>query len=91
MSEAASLDGMNEPAAPSSAHDRTVVVAGAGGAAGREVCAALTAAGAYVVAVMLIVFAAALTVFATCGIELHHLTHHLGQALDPSRFAGSSS
>lgn len=34
-----------------SAHDRTVVVAGAGGTAGREVCAALTAAGAHVVAV----------------------------------------
>ncbi len=31
--------------------DRTVVVAGAGGAAGRAVCAALTAAGAHVVAV----------------------------------------
>jgi 3-oxoacyl-[acyl-carrier protein] reductase len=30
---------------------RTIIVAGAGGAAGREVCAALTAAGAYVVAV----------------------------------------
>ena len=53
MSGATSLDGMTDPAAPtaSSAHDRTVVVAGAGGAAGREVCAALTAAGAYVVAV----------------------------------------
>lgn len=33
------------------AADRTVVVAGAGGAAGRAVCAALTAAGAHVVAV----------------------------------------
>jgi 3-oxoacyl-[acyl-carrier protein] reductase len=35
----------------SGARGRTVVVAGAGGAAGREVCAALTAAGAHVVAV----------------------------------------
>lgn len=52
MSAEASLDGMTDPAAASSsAHDRTVVVAGAGGAAGREVCAALTAAGAHVVAV----------------------------------------
>jgi len=43
MSAEASLDGMTDPtAALSSAHDRTVVVAGAGGAAGREVCAALT-------------------------------------------------
>jgi len=35
----------------SGAGDRTVVVAGAGGSAGRAVCAALTAAGAHVVAV----------------------------------------
>lgn len=39
------------PAAPTSAAGRTVVVGGAGGVAGREVCAALTAAGAHVVAV----------------------------------------
>ncbi|RZS56154.1 short subunit dehydrogenase [Microcella putealis] len=35
----------------SSAAGRTVIVGGAGGSAGREVCAALTAAGAHVVAV----------------------------------------
>lgn len=35
----------------SSIQDRTIVVAGAGGAAGRAVCAALTAAGAHVIAV----------------------------------------
>ena len=47
------MDDTEHGIAPSSAAltDRTVIVAGAGGQAGRAVCAALTAAGAHVVAV----------------------------------------
>lgn len=36
---------------------------------------------------ILIVLAAGLALFAICGVELHHLTHEIGQALQPSRFA----
>lgn len=38
---------------------------------------------------MLVVFVAALAVFATCGVEIHGLAHHLGQELDPSKFGGN--
>jgi hypothetical protein len=35
---------------------------------------------------ILLVLAAALAMFTICGFEFHHLTHELGQGLDPSRF-----
>lgn len=50
MTEHAEAPGVGT-AEPTGLRDRTIVVAGAGGAVGREVCAALTAGGAHVVAV----------------------------------------
>jgi hypothetical protein len=35
---------------------------------------------------LIVIVVAAFAVFAASGVEIHHLAHHFGQALQPSRF-----